>query len=85
MPPKFFKITQIRSQIARPQVYKDTLAKLGLRKPNQVVYHKVTPQQAGMLARVKELVKVELTDVKETKSQMRDARRTNPGFSVEKK
>lgn len=81
--PNFFKITQVKSAISMPQKKKDTLLRLGLHKRHQTVYQKITPQQAGMIAAVKELVSVELAEEPQTKQQMREARKSDPGFVVE--
>ncbi|ODV96061.1 hypothetical protein PACTADRAFT_49479, partial [Pachysolen tannophilus NRRL Y-2460] len=79
---QFFKITQLKSTIALPQKYKDTMARLGLKKRGSVVFHNITPQQAGMIATVKELVKVELVDEKLSNESLRALRRSNPGFTI---
>ena len=49
------------------------------------MYHAITPQQAGQIARVKELVKVELAPEYKDKLQMRNERKSIPGFVVVKK
>lgn len=82
---QFYKVTQLKSAIALPAIYKENLVKLGLLRRGQTVYHDITPQQAGMIAKVKELVKVELVSEKLTKEQMRNQRRSDPGFTVEKR
>lgn len=56
------KITQVKSQIDRSQRQKDTLRALGLRKINQSVVHKPSPQIIGMIKKVDHLVKVEEVD-----------------------
>ncbi|GMM48931.1 mitochondrial 54S ribosomal protein YmL33 [Pichia kluyveri] len=81
-PAKYFKVTQLRSTIGLPSLYKETLHALGLRRRHQTVYHKITPQQAGQIARVKELVKVELSPVYKDKADMRAERKSDPGFVV---
>ena len=53
------RITQVRSIIKKTQTQKDTMTALGLKKMNQSVEHEVTPQIAGMIAKVQHLVKVE--------------------------
>ena len=53
------KLTQIKSKIGHPERQKKTLAALGLRKTNKSVNHVVTPQIAGMITKVKHLLKVE--------------------------
>lgn len=53
------KVTQVRSNIKRPQKQKDTLLALGLTKINQSVIHEDSPQVMGMIRKVNHLVKVE--------------------------
>ncbi|MCX2679520.1 50S ribosomal protein L30 [Galbibacter sp. EGI 63066] len=55
------KVTQVRSNIKRPQDQKRTLEALGLRKIGQVVEHDATPNILGMVKKVKHLVSVEET------------------------
>lgn len=52
------KIKQVKSRIKCPAVQKRTLDALGLRKINQVVEHKATPQIMGMVEKVKHLIVV---------------------------
>ena len=58
----FFRITLHRSAIGLPQRTHGVLAALGLRKRNQTVFHPVSPQFAGMIMKVKELVRVDEVD-----------------------
>ena len=53
------KIKQVRSKIDRPERQKRTLEALGLKKINQVVEHKTTPQIMGMVNAIKHLIEVE--------------------------
>ncbi|HEY7729139.1 MAG TPA: 50S ribosomal protein L30 [Candidatus Eisenbacteria bacterium] len=53
------KITQIRSRIRCLKRHKRTLDALGLRRMNQSVIQKDTPQIRGMVDRVSYLVRVE--------------------------
>ena len=53
------RVTQIRSNINRPQDQKRTLEALGLRRIGHVVEHKPTPNILGMVNKVKHLVTVE--------------------------
>ena len=53
------KITQIRSIIGRPPKHRRTIRALGLKKMNQTVVHKDTPNIRGMINQVIHLVKVE--------------------------
>ncbi|GAB4174658.1 MAG: 50S ribosomal protein L30 [Calditrichia bacterium] len=59
MSKKTLKITQVKSSIGYNQKQRLTLEALGLRKMNQTVNHKDTPQIRGMIEKVKHLVKVE--------------------------
>jgi large subunit ribosomal protein L30 len=56
---KKLRITQVRSQINRPQVQKRTIEALGLRKLNRPVEVVATPQVLGMIDVVKHLLKIE--------------------------
>ena len=52
------KVTQVKSNIKRPQDQKRTLEALGLKKIGQVVEHDTTPSILGMVNKVKHLVSV---------------------------
>ena len=52
------KTQKVRSTIGCPQVQKDTMLALGLRKMNAVVEHEATPAILGMVNKIKHLVKV---------------------------
>lgn len=80
----FFRITLHRSAIGLPKRTNGVLAALGLRRRNQTVFHPVEPQFAGMLMKVKELVKVEEVPVRLTKRELKDERKFDTGFVVEK-
>jgi large subunit ribosomal protein L30 len=56
---KSLKITQIRSQIGQSQRHRGTLRALGLGKIGRTVEHQDSPQVAGMLRKVRHLVRVE--------------------------
>ncbi|MFA8299438.1 MAG: 50S ribosomal protein L30 [Hyphomicrobiales bacterium] len=56
---KKLRITQIRSKIGRPLRQKRTLEALGLRKMHQSREVVVNDQIAGMLEKVKHLLKIE--------------------------
>ncbi|MEK6571771.1 MAG: 50S ribosomal protein L30 [Bacteroidota bacterium] len=58
---KKLKITQTRSIIDELEPHKRTIKALGLGRPNWSVVHKDTPQIRGMIAKVRHLVKVELS------------------------
>ncbi len=53
------RVTQVRSTIDRNKKQKLTMVALGIRKMNQTVEHKSSPQILGMIRRVSHLVKVE--------------------------
>ncbi|MFZ4462774.1 MAG: 50S ribosomal protein L30 [Bacteroidales bacterium] len=53
------KITQIKSGIGRPKRQKDTLVALGFKRMNQTIEVVMTPQVAGMVDKVKHLLKIE--------------------------
>lgn len=53
------KITLVRSLIGRPEVQRDTVKTLGLRKLNSSVIHNDTPDIRGKVKKVSHLVKVE--------------------------
>ncbi|KAK3684224.1 putative ribosomal protein [Podospora appendiculata] len=80
----YFRITLHRSAIGLPKRTNGVLMGLGLRKRNQVVFHPVEPQFAGMIMKVKELVRVEAVDRALTKAELRAERRPDPGFYVER-
>jgi large subunit ribosomal protein L30 len=56
------KITQVKSQIDRPQKQKDTLKALGLGKVNSSSIREDNPQVLGMIKKVAHLVQVEKVD-----------------------
>jgi large subunit ribosomal protein L30 len=53
------RITQVRSAIGQTQKHRGTLRALGLRKIGQSVEHDDGPVVAGMLRKVRHLVKVD--------------------------
>ena len=53
------KITQTRSQIGQSERHRGTLRALGLGKIGRSTEHTESPQLAGMLRKVRHLVKVE--------------------------
>ena len=56
---------------------------LGLRKRMRTVYHPVSPQVAGQIMMVKELVAVSEVDTALTRAEMRAARKSDPGYYIE--
>ena len=53
------RVTQVRSQIGETQKHRGTLRALGLGKIGKTVEHDDGPVLAGMLRKVRHLVKVE--------------------------
>jgi large subunit ribosomal protein L30 len=53
------RITQVRSQIGQSERHRGTLRALGLGKIGRSVEKRESPQLAGMLRKVRHLVKVE--------------------------
>ncbi|GAP91023.1 putative ribosomal protein L30 [Rosellinia necatrix] len=80
----FFRITLHRSAIGLPKRTRGVLAALGLRKRCQTVFHPVTPDSAGMILKVKELVVVEEVPKALTTKELRAERKPDPGFWIEK-
>jgi large subunit ribosomal protein L30 len=56
---KTLRITQTRSQIGQSERHRGTLRALGLGKIGRTVEHAESPSLAGMLRKVRHLVKVE--------------------------
>lgn len=56
------KVTLIRSGINRPQVQKQTIRGLGLKRLNRSVVLRDTPAIRGMIRKVSHLVKVEAAE-----------------------
>lgn len=81
----FYKITLSRSLIGVPHTTKTIVKSLGLGKRGSMIYRRVTPACAGALAKIKDLVNVEVTENKLSKFEQRELRKSNPGFTVEKR
>jgi len=79
----FFRITLIRSAIGLPAKTSGVLRALGLRKRMRTVFHAVSPQVAGQIMKVKELVAVSEVEQAMTTQEIKEARRPDPGFYVE--
>ena len=80
----FFKVTLIRSGIGMPKRINGILAALGLRKRMRTVYHRVSPDIAGMIMKVKELVAVSEVNEALTQKEQRERRKPPKGYIVEK-
>lgn len=81
----FFRITLMRSGIGMPAKVQGVLKALGLRKRMTTVYYPVTPSVAGQIMRIKELVDVKEVDRALTKEQIKESRRPDPGYFIEKR
>jgi len=81
----YFRITLMRSAIGLPKQTAGVLKALGLTKRLRTVYHPVTPSIAGQIFAVKELVDVQEVENKFTSAQLKDLRRPDAGFYVEKR
>ncbi|KAK3946437.1 ribosomal protein L30, ferredoxin-like fold domain protein [Diplogelasinospora grovesii] len=79
----YFRITLHRSAIGLPQRTRGVLMALGLRRRQQTVFHPVEPQFAGMIFKVKELVRVETVDKPLSKAELKEERKPDPGFYLE--
>ncbi|KAL2117227.1 hypothetical protein VTJ04DRAFT_9395 [Mycothermus thermophilus] len=79
----YFRITLHRSYIGLPQRTRGVLAALGLHKRGQIVFKPVSAQFAGMIFKVKELVKVEEVDRPLSKAEVKAERTPPKGFHVE--
>ncbi|KAH6622779.1 hypothetical protein F5144DRAFT_605323 [Chaetomium tenue] len=79
----YFRITLHRSAIGLPKRTRGVLAALGLHRRGQLVFHPVSAQFAGMIMKVKELVRVEEVERAQTKREVYEARRPEAGFWVE--
>lgn len=81
----FFRVTLMRSAIGLPTKTSGVLKALGLHKRLRTVYHPVSPDVAGQIFAVKELVDVQQVDQRLSQQEMRELRRPESGFWVEKK
>lgn len=79
-----FKITLRRSAISLGDAIKGTLVSLGIHRRFQTVYHRHSPEVAGKILRVKELVEVENVpeNLVRTKQQQRQDRKAPRGYKV---
>jgi len=80
---RYFRITLHRSAIGLPLRTRGVLAALGLHRRSQTVHHPVAVSFAGMIMKVKELVRVDEVERPLTRAEMRAARRPERGFVVE--
>ena len=83
-PNTHFRVTLRRSAISLGARVKGTLAALGLKRRMQTVYHAHTPEAAGMILAVKELVEVGNVPASavRTAGQQRAERKATRGYVV---
>ena len=79
----FFRITLHRSGIGMPERTRGVLSALGLHRRSQTVFHPVTPHFAGMIMKVKELVRVEEVAHRMSKAELKASRTPDKGFYLE--
>lgn len=73
----------MRSGIGLPKRTQGVLKALGLRQRMKTVFYPVTPEVAGQIMKVKELVAVSEVDKPMTKEELKDERRPDPGYYIE--
>ncbi len=79
----YFRITLMRSGIGMPKKTQGVLMALGLRRRMRTVFHPVSPEVAGQIMKVKELVHVEEVEKALTTQELRAERRPHPGYYIE--
>jgi large subunit ribosomal protein L30 len=80
----YFRITLMRSGIGLPKRTQGVLKALGLRQRMKTVFYPVTPEVAGQIMRVKELIAVREVDRALTKEELKAERKPDPGFYMER-
>ncbi|CZR53200.1 probable ribosomal protein L30 [Phialocephala subalpina] len=80
----YFRITLMRSGIGLPKRTQGVLKALGLRQRMKTVFYPVTPEVAGQIMKVKELVAVQEVDKASTKEELKAERKPDPGFYMER-
>lgn len=83
--PSYFRITLHRSAIGLPERTRAVLAALGLHRRGKTVFHPAEPQFAGMIMKVKELVRVEEVGRRLSAAELRAERTPDRGFWVERR
>jgi len=79
----YFRITLMRSGIGLPKRTQGVLKALGLRQRMKTVFYPVSPEVAGQIMKVKELVSVREVDRALTKEELRAERKPDPGYYLE--
>lgn len=73
----------MRSGIGLPKRTQGVLKALGLRHRMKTVFFPVTPEVAGQIMKVKELIAVQEVDRALTKEELKAERKPHPGFYLE--
>jgi len=79
----YFRITLQRSAIGMPKKTQGVLMALGLSRRMKTVIYPVSPEVAGQIMKVKELVSVTEVDKPLTQAELKAERRPDPGYYVE--
>lgn len=79
----YFRITLTRSGIGLTKRTQGVLKALGLRHRMKTVFYPVTPEVAGQIMKVKELVTVREVDRPLTKEELKDERKPDTGYYIE--
>ncbi|KAK6583069.1 hypothetical protein PZA11_004145 [Diplocarpon coronariae] len=80
----YFRITLTRSGIGLTKRTQGVLKALGLRTRMKTVFHPVSPEVAGQIMKVKELISVSEVDRPLTIQELKAERKPDPGFYMEK-
>ncbi|TAQ83670.1 hypothetical protein B7494_g8007 [Chlorociboria aeruginascens] len=80
----YFRITLMRSGIGLTKRTQGVLKALGLRRRMKTVFYPVSPEVAGQIMKVKELVHVQEVEKAMTKEEMREERRPDAGYYIER-
>jgi large subunit ribosomal protein L30 len=80
----YFRITLLRSAIGLPTRTKAILEAIGLRKRMATIFLPVSRDSAGQIMKIKELVDVQEVAEAKTRQELKQERRPDPGFWVER-
>ena len=80
----YFRITLTRSGIGLPERVQGVLHALGLSRRMKTVFFPVSPQVAGQIMKVKELVEGQEVDRPLSKFELKAERKPDHGFYLEK-
>ena len=80
--PTHYRITLRRSGLSLPEKTGRTLRTLGLTRKDRTVFHPFSPNTAGMILGVKELVEVRLVDWAQMEAEMKRGKGANQGWEA---